>query len=428
MNIYSISKTVLRSMRANKVRTLLTVLGMVIGVTSIIIVFSAGAGVNNLLTSQINSFGTNIIEVEIKPPSNKAKSNTDAGSAISLAMGTQITTLTLDDLDKINQLSNIKDGYAAIFGQDLLSYESQRKKINLFGVNESYINIDQAKIADGRFFTDAEDRSLDKVAVIGSKIKTDVFGDQNPIGQEVKIGKLKFTVIGTMKERGASVGLDYDSYVYVPIRTLQKRILGINYVMYTVDELKDTSKADDTAEEVRALLRQRHNIIPEIDPATGQADTSKDDFRVTTMKEMMDTLNTVTNAITILLLAIVAISLIVGGIGIMNIMYVIVSERTAEIGLRKAVGARYNDIMGQFLAESALVTLVGAIIGIILGSSISFLIAVIAQSQGLDWGFTIPFKAFAVSILFSLFCGLVFGLMPARKAARLDPIEALRNE
>jgi ABC-type antimicrobial peptide transport system permease subunit len=428
MNVYSLTKTSLKSMLSNKVRTFLTVLGMVIGIMSIIIVFSAGEGINRLFVNEINSFGTDIVETEVKVPSNKVKGSADIGGAMSMAMGTQITTLTLDDLEKINQLPNVKNGYGAVLGQDLVTFGNERKKITMFGTNASYIDIDRTKIAEGRFFSETEDRALAKVVIIGAKIKKDLFGDNSAVGQEIKIGKLKYEVIGVAEERGGGFGLDFDSYVYVPIRTLQKRITGANHLMYTISQLKDPSRADETADEIRALLRQRHNIEPNIDPATGQADTSKDDFRVTTMEEMMKIMKTVTNAVTILLLAIVIISLLVGGVGVMNIMYVVVSERTAEIGLRKAVGARYHDIMGQFLIEAVLITIIGAIIGIGLGAGISYFIAVGAKSQGLKWDFAIPLKAYLVAVSFSVICGLVFGLMPARRAARLDPIVALRNE
>jgi len=428
MNLYSSSKIAIRSMLANKVRTLLTVLGIVIGVTSIMIVFSAGSAVNGLLTAQISSYGTNILEIEVKVPTDKQNSN-NISSAVSQAEGTQITTLTLADMDKIDKLDNVQDSYGAILGQNQIIFGDQRKTISLFGTNASFINIDQSKIAVGRFFTDTEDSALEKVVVIGSKVKTDIFGDSEAVGQQVQIGKLKYQVIGVMKSRGASAGgLDFDSYVYLPIRTLQKRVLGINYVMYMVAQLKDVNKADVTAEEVRGLLRDAHDITPSLDPQTGEALTNKDDFRITTMAEMIKVLSTVTNAMTILLLAIVAISLIVGGVGIMNIMYVVVSERTSEIGLRKAVGASYEDIMEQFLTESVIVTLLGAIIGIIFGVAIAFLISVVATKFGITWQFGLPYYSFIVAVAFSLICGIAFGILPARKAARLDPIEALRNE
>lgn len=415
-------------MAANKVRTSLTALGMVIGITAIMIVFSAGEGIKQILNSQVESFGTNIIHTEVKTPTNKSKGNADASGAMAIAMGTQITTLKLKDLEDIEKLPNITGGYGVVMGQDLATYGPERKKITLMGVSPSYINIDKSEIEAGRFFTEQEDKSLDKVAVIGSKIKNDFFGDQDPIGKEIKIGKNKFQIIGTLKERGGGMGMDYDTYVYIPVRTAQKKVLGIDYLLYMEATFKDASQQDDTAEQMREILRSNHDITPDIDPATGKPLLNKDDFRTVTMDEMLSILGTVSAATTYLLLGIVAISLLVGGVGIMNIMYVIVSERTREIGLRKAVGARLHDILGQFLLESVFVTLFAAIIGMTLGTAISYLMAIVAQSQNLEWNFVMPIRAYATAIIFSALFGVVFGLFPAKKAANMDPITALRNE
>jgi putative ABC transport system permease protein len=347
---------------------------------------------------------------------------------MSIAMGTQITTLTLSDLEDIKKLPNISGGYGVVMGQDLATYESYRKKITLMGVSPSYIDIDKSEVDGGRFFTEAENKSLDKVAVIGAKIGEDFFGDQSPIGKEIKIGKNKFQIIGTLKKRGGGMGMDYDTYVYIPIRTAQKKVLGIDYVLYMEATVKNMSLQEETAQEMREILRQNHDITPDIDQATGDALLNKDDFRTMTMEEMLSILDTVSAALTYLLLGIVAISLLVGGVGIMNIMYVIVSERTREIGLRKAVGAKLNDILGQFLLESVFVTVFAALIGMGLGTAISYLVAVVAQNQGLDWNFIMPLRAFFTAIIFSALFGVIFGLLPARSAAKMDPISALRNE
>jgi putative ABC transport system permease protein len=425
MKVIQLTKVALKSMSANKIRTALTALGMIIGVAAVMIVFSAGEGVKQLLNAQIESFGTNIIHTEIKAPTNKSKGNADVEGGIALAQGTQITTLSLDDFAEIKSLPNVSGVYGAVMGQDLATYGSYRKKVYLMGVSPDFINIDKSEIETGRFFYEAEDRSFSKV---GYKIKNDFFNGEDPVGQEIKIGKNKFQIIGTLKKRGGGFGVDYDTYIYIPVKTAQKKVLGINYLLYGETTIKDMSMQNQTAEEMRTILRKNHDINPDIDPKTGEALLNKDDFRVVTMDEMRDILDTVTNAITILLLGIVAVSLLVGGVGIMNIMYVIVSERTREIGLRKAVGAKIHDILGQFLIESALVSLTGAITGIIIGLSISYLIAIIAQSQGLDWGFAVPWQAYATSFAFSIVFGIIFGLFPARQAARLDPITALRNE
>jgi putative ABC transport system permease protein len=415
-------------MTSNKVRTILTALGMVIGITAIMIVFSAGEGIKHLLNSQVESFGTNIIHTEIKAPTNKSRGNTDHGGAMSIAMGTQITTLKISDMEDIQKLPNVDGGYGAVMGQDLATYDSYRKKITLMGVSPSYIDIDKSEIEEGRFFTEGEDKSLAKVAVIGYKIKNDFFNGNDPIGKELKIGKNKFEIIGTLKKRGGGMGMDYDTYVYIPVRTAQKKVLGIDYLLYMETTVKDNSLQEETSEEMREILRRNHDITPDIDAETGLPLLNKDDFRVVTMEEMLSILDTVSAATTYLLLGIVAISLLVGGVGIMNIMYVIVSERTREIGLRKAVGAKIHDILGQFLLESIFVTLFAAIIGISLGTGISFLIAIIARKLNLDWVFVMPLKAYLTAIIFSIIFGVLFGLLPARKAAKMDPIAALRNE
>lgn len=428
MDFINLIKMSARNLQSNIIRTSLTVLGIVIGIASVIVVFAAGEGVKSLVLGQIESFGTDIIETEIKVPTGKKGFAAEQQSATSLATGVQITTLTLEDMEDINKLSNVRDGYAAIMSQEQISYSNELKKAFLLGTTASYIDIDKSRIKSGRFFTEAEDKSLARVVVLGSKIKEKLFGDAEAIGKSVKIKNNKFRVVGVMEERGAVMTMDFDDYVYIPIRTLQKRMMGIDHVLYMVHRLYDLNISDQTAAEARAILRENHNINqPEILPS-GEEDISKDDFRVVTMDEMMETLEIVTNALTILLLVIVAISLVVGGVGIMNIMYVVVSERTNEIGLRKAVGAKFNTIMTQFLMESILVTLVGGAVGILFGLLISYLIYIGASSAGLDWEFSVPFKAYVVAILFSIFFGIAFGLFPARKAAKLDPIEALRNE
>lgn len=406
------------SMNANKTRTLLTVLGVMIGIASIIIVYSAGEGIRSLLVAQLEAFGTNIIETEIKVPTVKKGVSGETESAMAAASGVQITTLSDEDFKDINKIPNITNGYGTVFAQEKVTADGDSRKANIFGVSASYLDIDKSKMAIGSFYSQEDDSSLSQVAVLGSKMKDKLFGDFDPIGQYITIRKLKFRVIGVMASRGATFGLDLDDYVYVPVHTLQKKVMGIDYYMYMVHQFQDPKRAADTAEEIKRVVRENHDIT----------DPTKDDFRVSTMEEMMTMLDTVTNALTWLLLAIVIISLIVGGVGILNIMYVIVSERTLEIGLRKAVGANYSHIMTQFLVEAVLITLFGALIGIVIGAIISKLIAVGAGVAGLAWEFRIPLKAFIISIGFAFLFGIFFGVYPARKAAKMNPIDALRKE
>jgi len=440
MSFITIIKISLRAIRANKVRTGLTVLGIVIGIASVIIVYSAGEGINGLVVSQVESFGgTDLIETEVKAPTGKKGMAAEQQSAVAMAQGAQVTTLTLKDFEDVKKLPNIKNGYAAVLGQEQVNYNEQSSKSLIFGTTASSIEIDKMEIDYGRFFTDLEDKSLAPVAVLGYKIKDKLFGDSDPIGKYIKIRKVKFMVVGVAKERGAVMTLDYDNFVYLPIRTLQKRIMGIDHIVFMMHQLKDASLADETAEEARLVIRENHDIVSkplEFNPGEpavkvigeGMTDTSKDDFRVVTMKESLDVMATVTGAITLMLLAIVAISLVVGGVGVMNIMYVIITERTAEIGLRKAVGAKYRNIMSQFLFESLIITFIGAIVGILVGSGMSYLISLGANYAGLDWRFSVPVKAYHVAIGFAVVAGLGFGVYPARRAARLDPIEALNRE
>ena len=428
MRILSTIQIAIRAMRANKVRTGLTVLGMVIGIASVIIVFSAGEGINSLILGQIESFGgSDIIETEIKVPSTKKGAGSEMQAGAAMAQGVQVTTLTLDDMGDIDKLPNIKRSYAGIMGQEQVSYGNELRKALLFGVSANFIDIDQSEINYGRFYTEAEDKSLANVTVLGYKIKEKLFGDSDPIGKSIKIHTKKYRVIGVLEERGAIMTIDFDDFVYVPIRTMQKRIMGIDHVTFTMHQVENTELMEDTQEEMRYILRENHNL-PHPEGPTDWMGAGKDDFRVVSMTESMEIMETVTGAITLLLLAIVAISLIVGGVGILNIMYVVVSERATEIGLRKAVGARYKDIMLQFLIEAVLITIIGGIVGVVFGMSVSYLISWGASSYGLDWEFVVPIKAFVVALGFSAFFGIVFGVYPARKAAKMDPIEALRKE
>lgn len=412
-------KLSLTSLVSNKTRTLLTSLGLVIGIAAVIIVFSTGESINALILGQVQSFGTDIIQTEPRLPSNLKGTAKDAQSGQAMAQGVQITSLKLSDMDAINRLPNVRGSYADLTGQALVSFEDSSRKAIIFGVSPYFINVGTFKLSDGQFYTEEEDKSLAEVVVLGSGIKAKLFGNSAAVGKMIRIQKNKYRVVGVMEERGATGFISFDDFIYMPIRTMQKRLLGIDHVVGIISQLNDISIAESTAEDIRAVLRERHKI----------EDPDRDDFRVATMAELMDTLGTITDALTMLLLAIVAISLIVGGVGITNIMYVVVTERTAEIGLRKAVGARINDILLQFLIESIILTALGGIIGSIIGAGISFVISIAAQTfLKVDWQFFLPITGFIIAGIFSLLCGVAFGLYPARRAAYLDPIEALRTE
>ncbi|MDD3285074.1 MAG: ABC transporter permease [Patescibacteria group bacterium] len=408
MRIIIAFQLALRALRLNLVRTSLTVLGVVIGVAAIIIVFSAGDGISRLVSGEIESYGTNVVQTEVKTPGKNSASSAE------------VTTLKLADMEAINKLDNVVNSYAASLGQQKMSYGSESKKGFVFGVSAPYAQIDtKTKLAAGSFFTEEDDRSQAMVAVLGATLKETLFGEQEAVGNFIKIGTKKFQVIGVLAEQGGSVTfLNFDEMAYIPIKTLHKRILGIDYAMYFMHQLRDVSRAEETADEIRSLLRERHEI----------SDPDKDDFRVSTMAEMLDTLGTVTDAVTYLLLAIVLISLLVGGVGIMNIMYVTVTERTPEIGLRKAMGATAKDVAWQFLIESLLITFWGWLLGTVLGILAAYGLSLLAQAFNLNWHFLFPWQGIIFSLFFSLICGLLFGYRPAKQAAKLDPVSALRVE
>ena len=394
------------SLRRNLLRTSLTILGVVIGVTSIVIVFSAGAGVRQLVLWEVESYGSDLIQTEVKVPTSDN-------------VATEITTLKISDMEAVNRLNNIKRSYAASLGQQRVTYENQSRRVFIYGVGSDYqYVVRRATMEEGNFYTEGDDKTQAQVVVLGNKLKADLFGDQPAMGKFVKIGTKKFKVVGVLTEQGSYGFMNFNDFIYMPVTTLIKKIQGIDYIMYFTSQLNDVSRADETAEEIRQVLRERHDIN----------DPLQDDFRVSTMDEIIEIFNTVTNAITFLLFAIVLISLLVGGVGIMNIMYVTVTERTPEIGLRKALGATKIDIILQFLIESVMITFWGWILGVVFGLIGSYGLALVANRIGIHWRFFFPTQGVLVSLLFSIGCGLLFGLRPAKQAAKLDPITALRVE
>ncbi|MDD5072122.1 MAG: ABC transporter permease [Patescibacteria group bacterium] len=409
----------IKSLITNPVRTVLTTLGIIIGIATVILVLSAGEGFRSLINDQVKTYGSNTLFAETRvPPTTKNRNASAASADLSrAASAVAITTLKNRDLDEIKRLPNVVGGYGMVVGQKVASYRDNAKSILFYGASADRFDIDKGTLKQGRFYTMAEEAGAAQVAILGSNLASDLFGQDDPEGKFFRLDDLNFQVIGVYNSRGGLGGGEDDS-LYIPLNTAQKKILGINYVVALVIEMKDAKLGDATAEDVTMVLRRNHNIT---DPA-------KDDFVVQTMAQAMESFNTIFNGITLLLIAIAAISLVVGGVGIMNIMYVSVTERTSEIGLKKAVGAKPTDILNEFLIESVLVTLLGGVIGIALGSLLGALVAVIASANNLVWAFSVPLYAIALAFSVAAVLGIGFGVLPARAAAAMDPIEALRYE
>lgn len=407
----------LQGLITNKGRSVLTTIGIVIGIATIVIVLSAGRGLESFILKQIESFGADTIEVEVKIPN-----VSDLEMTSSMVGGTEITTLKKADFEAIKKLPNIDDYYAAILGQYKSVYKNQATRSMIFAVTASYHKIDvDTKIAEGRFFTEREDNAQSRVVVLGPEIKNRLFGGESAIGKTIKINQISFKVIGVTEARGNIMYFNFDKMIYMPLTTGQKQLLGVNHVIYGLMSLNDATKAEETVADITALMKRRHGIPP-------GDDVSKDDFRVTSMQEAIKMVGTITFGMTLLVLAIAGISLVVGGVGIMNIMYLSIVERTREIGLRKAIGASNSIIKAQFLTEALLITGIGGIAGIILGSILVVLINLGAKLQGYDFGMTVTLDAILLGFASAILFGVLFGLYPARKASELSPVDALRYE
>lgn len=416
-NIYL--KQAIRGVKSNPSRTILTTLGIMIGIGTVILVLSAGEGFKSYINSQIEINGSNVVFVEVSVPrSTKQRSNSSGNETANSSANNAIpiTTLKMRDIEDIKKIPNVKNAYGASMGQQPVSYKNTSKNAFIFGASSERFDVDKGVVEQGRSYTEQEDKSLAQVVILGSKIAKDLFEAEDPIGKLVRVGNYNFEVIGVYAVRGGFDG--QDDQVFIPVTTLQKKIQGIDYLIYGVVELEDNGKADATSLDIADVLRSNHYI----------SDPIRDDFKVTTQEETLDIFSTILQGITFLLIAIASISLMVGGVGVMNIMYVVVTERIGEIGLKKSLGARNKDILYEFLFESIILTVIGGVIGIIGGSLGAFLVSKIAQSFGLTWKFVVPIWSIILSVSVSAIIGIVFGVFPAKNAAKLNPIEALNKE
>jgi len=412
MHIKYTAKTAFRGLATNKTRTFLTLLGIVIGITAIILIMSLGQGAQNLILDQIQSMGPKVIAVV---PGRQPKGLTD----IVATFTDSLKNKDVEELQKKNNVPHLSDIMPIVFGSQTAVYENNAYRPTILGVNNLFTKMYNIYPEKGRVFTDEEIKSYADVVIIGAKVKDQLFGNDDALDQKIKIKGKNFRIIGVFSKMGQVSFLNFDDVAIIPYTTAQQYIFGIKYFNRLVIEADSEENVNRTVEDIKITLRNSHNIT----------DPTKDDFFVETQAEALKMVGNIMDIFTLFLAAIAAISLFVGGIGIMNIMLVSVTERTREIGLRKALGATRKNILVQFLLEAIMLTVSGGAIGISLGVIFSFVTSLILGNYlGLNWQFVFPFQAMFLGLGVSTLIGLVFGIYPARKASLKSPMEALRYE
>ncbi len=393
-DISEATKMAMRSLRVNLFRTALTLLGIVIGVAAVVTMLAIGAGSKQNILDQISSMGTNILSIRPGMPGFRGSGD--------------ITTLTMDDAKAILEIPNVEATVAERSGQYTLRYGSIDYAAGVTGTGPSFPTVNNWVIDTGGFFTERDVTGYAPVAVLGQTVISNLFPDgEDPVGKYILIKNVPFEVIGTLKSKGAGWGGDQDNAVWIPVTTGMVRLFGLNYVNSVTVKIKDINQMDATQQQITSMLVERHR---------------KEDFNIRNMTSLLETVNQTQDTLTYLLGAVAAISLLVGGIGVMNIMLVSVTERTREIGIRMATGARKRDILLQFNTEAAVVCAVGGVMGILLGLAVGFILKA--------FGIAVIFTALPALLAFSCAfgTGLLFGYLPAKKAANLDPVIALSSE
>ncbi|MFO1518389.1 MAG: ABC transporter permease [bacterium] len=397
-------KQAVKALTSNKVRTALSMLGIIIGVAAVIAMLALGNGAKKSIETQLASLGSNLLN--LRPGARRV-------GGVALDIGA-VTRLTLEDSkDILLSVPSIAKVSPSVSGRAQVVFGHNNASTQVVGATPDYAPMRSYVPTVGRFFTEEEDQKRARVAVLGMTVVRELFGDANPIGESIKINKINFQVIGILPEKGANAYRDQDDMIIIPLQTAMHRLLGKDYVDSIDIEVESPEEMDTAKDLIQSLMVKRHRLPP----------SQQDSFDIRNLAEIQAALSETSRTLSWLLASIAGVSLLVGGIGIMNIMLVSVTERTREIGLRKAIGAKRSAILSQFLIESVVVSLIGGFMGLLLGVSITF-----ALSKLAGWAAYVSLSSVALAVSFSATVGVVFGLWPAQKASRLNPIQALRYE
>lgn len=405
MNIVNLLKIAVKALNNNKLRCFLTMLGIIIGVASVITMLAIGQGSKNSIKAQISEMGSNMIMIH---PGNMQRGGVRQSAD-------DMQNLEVADYEALSELPGIAAISPSVNTGGQLVNGNNNYPSTIYGITPDYLDIRKLKIKDGSMFTDHDILTAAKVCVLGKTVVDNLFPNgEDPVGRVVRFGKIPMTVIGVLESKGTnSMGMDQDDVVLAPYTTVMKRILAIDYIQGIFASAVDEDRTEETIEEITEVLRTRQRL----------KDTDDNTFEIRSQQELSEMMNSTSDMMTVLLACIAGISLLVGGIGIMNIMYVSVTERTREIGLRMSIGARGIDILSQFLIEAVIISVTGGVIGILVGVLASWLVTVIAH-----WPVYIQAYSVVLSFVVCTVTGIFFGWYPARKASNLDPIEAIRYE